>query len=929
MCISFLLLLSSAALVHSQSIFDPIIGFFPGTSNITAKYQNNITIAFMLPYHTFWDIPDAPSVNPDATWYMQMDASAELAVLQANNNSDVLPNTMVNILRVNNWNPITDKMELGGTALVAMKAVLDPHNISGIYIKTVNAISLIAAGVFSELQIPACGGDQNDPALSDKTRYPYFIRPTYSSKWGLEFTSLLLKWNVRRAAIVYDGTDKESAGGCLDVKTSFFNNGIIVLSYRNYKDASHFDSILSDIKALDARYIVFCSQGWSISYDFIQRANQTGLISRNHVWLVSNPPLPQDYAGYGDDPRFRIFDGMMLPVPNFKGGNDPNYRIIEKQWNDMYEQDKYKYQTTSLNWASAGGYDCAGTLIYGFDDFLKRDTSITPAMLKSHQLQSRLKHQAFSNISFKGINLNPMRLDSNGDVLVDTVMVSITDHYWIHGGQPPFAIIDKKTGAYNAVTGRKPFFFGNTSIPPVDGPPSAHASFFAVDSSTFQGRVIIALMAVGYILCISAAGFAIALRNNPTGKSMNVGQTVVSLMGSLLMVTSLFFYLRRATSGLCYSRYWLAGIGFNMMVVPIVGKSWLVHKVFTAKVEIKKVLKRLPFRLHAATGVVVVCQMVYLILWQMQQDFLPKQYYIDNRFIFECTTSTNQSQPIISLIIAHNITLILAVFAAAYLTKDLNPKYNECSFLIVFGVVSVILGALCLQLEVTLSYPLQQSICVFIVAVTPPLVLVFPKSVVWVWGRLEGVGVVPMGAQTKSSGGGGGNGGNNAAVKYIKSLKEKTGFTGSSASASYDATRIGVISENVQLYQPPLRTLCDPINIRTTYKTQNRIHLLGTTVSIPIIDSKWKTLQSISICQSREKVWLMLRSEEETECFAIIPEKTVAFLDNGTNVRFALDDWGRVYDGGYQVVFEFEVEREGQEFLRVIDSVSRLKEHAV
>ncbi|KAJ3299044.1 hypothetical protein HDU79_000003 [Rhizoclosmatium sp. JEL0117] len=374
---------------------------------------------------------------------------------------------MVNILRVQSWdqqtlNGATSQGDgIGGTAVSVMQLVENNHNVVAVYGDTSDLSTKLSAQMLSQFKIPMCGGVQNLPQLSDKNNFPYFFRSSGSGKWGRDFSVILTKWKIKRVSIVYDADDIDSVGACLDVKTYLFQNNIIVLSNRGYRGNNphvNFQDIASELVRVDARYVILCAQSWSSSYGLIDAANQTGLISPNHVWFATNAPFPSDYGG-GDDPRLANLMGMIVPTPDFQLMSDPDFVSILNTWQSVYHANPLKYQTDSLSWAVTGSYDCVGTMLYGIDKFLKSDTGVSPQMLSRAR---RLNLTSFANSGFHATALSPMILDSNGDVAANTVFLALNSSFWMEGSQPYFATVDKFTG--NLTLKADPIFFGGISI---------------------------------------------------------------------------------------------------------------------------------------------------------------------------------------------------------------------------------------------------------------------------------------------------------------------------------------------------------------------------------------------------------------------------------------------------------------------------------
>ncbi|KAI9327031.1 periplasmic binding protein-like I [Obelidium mucronatum] len=377
-----------------QTFVDPIIGFYPGTSTIPSKQKTNITIAFIFPYRSFWNFTTQDEYDQCmfCSWMRQMDSGAEMAVQEVNNRVDILPDTMVNILRVQGWNQQSlPGAGIGGAAPVALELATN-HNIIGAVGDVADQSTMITAGILSQFKIPMCGGTQNLPALSDKDNYPYFFRVTFSNKWGDDIAILLNHWNVGRVAMVYDADEIQSTGACMDIKRSLFAANILILSSRHYhglRSDNDFHDILNEFRLVDARYIILCAQAWSSSYYLVEEAEKVGLLNPEHLWIVTQPPYPPDYSGSGADDRLEKIVGMVWPAPKNQPPTDPNFISIQAKWADLFEKDPLRYQIDYLTWTNAGTYDCAGTLLHGLDKLLRTHSQMSAQTL-SQRTASRL-----------------------------------------------------------------------------------------------------------------------------------------------------------------------------------------------------------------------------------------------------------------------------------------------------------------------------------------------------------------------------------------------------------------------------------------------------------------------------------------------------------------------------------------------------------
>ncbi|ORY49387.1 periplasmic binding protein-like I [Rhizoclosmatium globosum] len=314
-----------------------------------------------------------------------MDSAAEWVVDLVNNQSDILPNTTVNILRVQGWDGTSG---VGGAAKVAVELGEKLKDVVVAFGETNSASTKLTSAILSHYKIPSVG-----------------------NRWGADLVLLLNRWNVWRAAIVYDANDEESVGACLDIKENLFRNDIVVLSqilYNGSDETTDFEEIAVELKAMDARYIILCAQSYSRSYNFVVAANQTGLISKDHVWVVTNPPYPIDYKGSGNDSRLSLLLGMITFTITGEVATDPNFVSIQNGWAALYHQNPSKYQVNLLNWANQGAYDCVGLLLYGLHRFLETHPTVTPLMLSNREYNHLLNYTAFMKTGFNGTAVLPM-----------------------------------------------------------------------------------------------------------------------------------------------------------------------------------------------------------------------------------------------------------------------------------------------------------------------------------------------------------------------------------------------------------------------------------------------------------------------------------------------------------------------------------------
>ncbi|KAI9333425.1 periplasmic binding protein-like I [Obelidium mucronatum] len=878
-----------------QTFMDPIIGFYPGSSNISKKYENSITVAFLLPYNTFWNITEQ-SVYDACTfcgWIRQMDSAGEMVVNHVNNDPSILPNTMVNILRVQSWDQkLASSDNPGGAAIAALRLASHSPPVIAAFGDSSGTSTKMSAGVLSQNQIPMCGPIQNLPKLSETANYPYFFRTTYSNKWGSDIAILLNRWKVKRVAIIYDGDDYESAGACLDVKGSLFSNNIIVLSYMQYHGNLHhvdFEDIVAELHRLDARYMVLCAQGWTRSYDLINRANATGLISSKHVWIVTNPPYPEDYSGVGIDERLNSLVGMVYISPNFQINSAPNFRSIEERWKTLYEQDPLKYQIDYISWPNGGSYDCMGTILYSLDKFLKHP-NYTPQMLGSGELQHRLTKSAFLSSGFPGISLNPMTLDSNGDMAANTIFMTLDQRFWTDGFQPPFGEVEKLTGEY--LSHGEPTFYGGLTSPPADGPPILIPTPWVMTTENSSGRLVLSLIVIGYIVCLSSAAFLFRYRKHPSIKLLNIFYVQYSIAGSLLMLTSLVFYFQHPTQSTCYVRVWTGLIGFSTIVSPIVFKNIYIWRIFSWKTaQAKGYVGKLAWSLFIASVALSVIQMILLGLWMKEENYQVEGIIYDGtKLVFECRLIHNSH--IVDILSAFNALIIFSPAIASFITKDVSVQYSESSLLVLKSLVLLLLALVATQMGFDENTLLKECICIWIAALFIPVVQVGSKAL----EVISETGLLSTLSSFRKSQTGGAKNGGVTSHNSMNSLKNQ-----------HVKGSLQVLSPKPNVRKIQTASYLTNMAANMSYRTKGYSSIWW---SLP-----WKATKNATVCTFRRKSWMIIRSiGDEVNAYVlefaelIVKDRIVYVLVPPSNGK------GKHAFGGYQIMCEFGTEKEAQSF---------------
>ncbi|KAJ3141470.1 hypothetical protein HK101_003380, partial [Irineochytrium annulatum] len=310
-------------------------------------------------------------------------AAAELAIDQVNNRTYILPNTHVNVIRVNTWDPAANSVwkasNSGGYAVAAIADAM--ASMPGEERKKPRRDTMFTGEAATYYTKPFCGASQDSTSLSDKNNYPYFFRTQFAKGEAAYVLRLLKEWRVTRVA-----------------------------SY-------------------DLHYI-FVAAAADIVGSFDTYAIDNGMVSSSYVYLSYNPPF-KDVSAVNSSMGW-MFEGFQLLYGAVARTSSPVYQAFNNTWSKLNMQ----YAT---NYMISGGapeeyapqaYDCAMVMLNGFDQLLKKSPSCMPSMLSDGSLADRLNFTAFMNTGYAGLSWNPLTLNQYGDLAIPYLFYTLNETNW-------------------------------------------------------------------------------------------------------------------------------------------------------------------------------------------------------------------------------------------------------------------------------------------------------------------------------------------------------------------------------------------------------------------------------------------------------------------------------------------------------------------
>ncbi|KAI8845446.1 periplasmic binding protein-like I [Chytridium lagenaria] len=229
-----------------------------------------------------------------------MEVAAEAALRDVMSNPSILPNTKIELIKVNTWDDRYTrpsdafKYVSGGYASAALYDAITQKNVVGIIGERYSGVTRFAASVASQLEVPFCGPSQTSPAFSDKRNFKYFFRMQPGVGLGNHLSKLLQYFKAANVIIVYSSDNPLSESVRVETEQAFAQNRITISGRfrltRTMYNTKRFDNIFTSMKTLRTYYIFTILSPGDID-DFYMEASKVGLVGEKYVWFGIAWPL--------------------------------------------------------------------------------------------------------------------------------------------------------------------------------------------------------------------------------------------------------------------------------------------------------------------------------------------------------------------------------------------------------------------------------------------------------------------------------------------------------------------------------------------------------------------------------------------------------------------------------------------------------------
>ncbi|KAI8591637.1 periplasmic binding protein-like I [Geranomyces variabilis] len=297
------------------------------------------------------------------------------AVANVNSRSDILPDALVDLKPY----PfiISDGDPTQHTVLAAQNA--SAAGVFAIVGPAFSAFSMIS-GAFTALhKIPMCLPTASTDAVSNQTLYPNFVRLTNPDGILASFpVTWMYRMGWRKMAVVYDGS---FSGGSLftehlaSIRSTAATLGMNILSEvsLDYSLNSTLDAAVNAIKNSGARIVYLYSDPTSATMLWMA-AYAAGLVTKDYVWVASDGVDAGSIASTLGDAVSQNH-GVFSVAEQFADTTTAQYQTFQSAFQAQSSDTTPPNDYTELWW------DCAFALFWGFDQLLRRNTSLSSAML--------------------------------------------------------------------------------------------------------------------------------------------------------------------------------------------------------------------------------------------------------------------------------------------------------------------------------------------------------------------------------------------------------------------------------------------------------------------------------------------------------------------------------------------------------------------
>ncbi|ORY51269.1 periplasmic binding protein-like I [Rhizoclosmatium globosum] len=428
----------------------------------------------------------------------------------------------------------------------------------------------IPAQIFSLNKLPYGSFCSTSPRLADKANFSFFWRPLPSA--GGHISALFKFWNVRRYAIIYESDDDMASQYAKSIIYFMASSNIRLLaSIGISSDISSevVDYVYASIQQTNSRYIIISGQSNFQNQIYFDLAKK-GLIGSQYVYVTySASTAAIDETAHGDA-LFQKYPGLIKFFSPATNSSNPLYREFYNEALSIMGASK---EEISFEWFVSKNlepnFDAAMIMLLGFDKVMKSNPNYTPEMLASRTLNSYMNYTLFQNVSYNGLLVAPLILNSVGDLNLPYVVAYYSANQSL---LKAFGQTDMFGTSFEYLPNLKPVFYGGSSSPPPDGPPIFSPTELILDIQTSSGVFLLSVLVIGILECTASIVFLYCFRHKATMKRTSIAFLTPTTIGSTIFCISIVFLYGEASVQKCILKVWFQILGYCLIIGSLIMK---------------------------------------------------------------------------------------------------------------------------------------------------------------------------------------------------------------------------------------------------------------------------------------------------------------------------------------------------------------------
>ncbi|KAI8619641.1 hypothetical protein BC830DRAFT_1078380 [Chytriomyces sp. MP71] len=597
------------------------------------------------------------------------------AIDYVNNHSTILPDVHVNLKLFDDCGYYSDGLEYsyegsggGWSQVVTANDIVNVHT---------DVIGIV-------------GDDYSSIAkgLAEQTSYAQvFVTRTSILTFGACFQPWVLE-NISFEFSPHGTVSMKKIDGA-DIRNSMRRHGmniVVDLGLESDLDADSYLYVKALIKNNNARYIILSGQITWLATLYFGLA-EVQMIGPEYVYLSFNV-ITTSLAAL-----------LMNPEPELEA----NMGAV--LYNGLKELSGLNSTTLSANAVSNIGnfaqFDCVMMLLLGFDKILIENPNFTSHMLADRKLNAHMNYTHFKNLNYRGVSHNLMNLNQNGDVNMPYQVMYVTNQSFssvVFGGTTADA------SSFSYLDGRRPVFYGGSSVPPDDGSPQELMIQFSPTPLSATGFTLLIFIMTSIGLSLASLLFTIYFRRKRT--VLRTGPSTLALIsiGTSILLFSLILFMGDPTPLSCHAKIWCQFVGFATVISTTTAKAYSDYQIILLHRSVS--IFMLQIKVAAYVTLSICFELVILVTWSKCGRHTIVRYQSQDYFMNVCQDSSYDTDTGLALIFFNALLLLFAIFWA-FRSRDAEPLNNESTFPSVIVTASTFL-AVCV-LSVLFNEPPSQE----------------------------------------------------------------------------------------------------------------------------------------------------------------------------------------------------------------------------